>query len=176
MKAREVGVIVTRSEAHALHNGSLSHLRRRIALPTLHRSRTRGYAWTFRGIATATTIAGHRRCPGGCWQDLRHEAFLRLCPLGAAGDILWARETWQSLTTPADRDPAEVVYAADDVHLEGDPVAWRPSSNMPRWAARSVRRVIGVEVAELADGGFEWVVELGPATPAEIGPHTGENC
>lgn len=72
------------------------------------------------------------------------------CPYGSPGDTLWVRETWQTATTPTDRDLSMVRYAADGpVHCEGDEWTWRPSIHMPRWASRITLRVTSVRVERL---------------------------
>lgn len=72
------------------------------------------------------------------------------CPYGAAGDVLWARETWQTETDPSDRDVSKVRYRADgEVTCEGDRWTWRPSIFMPRWASRLTLAVTSVRVERL---------------------------
>ena len=90
------------------------------------------------------------------------------CPYGAAGDMLWARETWQhapqrfcscpqaSEPSPCDdwsegigckSNRGEVVYAADGASL----ARWRPSIFMPRWASRITLRLTDVRAERLQD-------------------------
>ena len=75
------------------------------------------------------------------------------CPYGARGDRLWVRETWQTCTDPDDRDPDEVVYAADhDGEHPGfaeDGWSWRPSIYMPRWASRITLEIERTRVERL---------------------------
>lgn len=59
------------------------------------------------------------------------------------GDVLWVRETWRS----ASMQPNDVIYRADGESL----MAWRSSSNMPRWASRVTLRVTDVRVQRLQE-------------------------
>lgn len=76
-------------------------------------------------------------------------------PYGGPGDRLWVKETWQTCTTPDDRDISQVVYAAD--HPSGRPGfaedewCWRPSIFMPRWASRLTLEVTSVHVERLQE-------------------------
>jgi len=83
----------------------------------------------------------------------------------AAGDLLWVRETWAALDD--DYRPVQwphdlrggpwsrVAYQADHIDPRGDgpahPMRWRPSTQMPRWAARIWLRVTGVRVERVQD-------------------------
>lgn len=76
------------------------------------------------------------------------------CPYGVPGDLLWVRETWQTCTTPEDRDPSQVVYAADHNGRPGfveDEWSWRTPIYMPRWASRLTLCVTAVEAQRLHD-------------------------
>lgn len=77
------------------------------------------------------------------------------CPYGAPGDRLWVRETWQTTTTPKDRDTSKLVFAADyDGARPGfveDEWLWRPSIYMPRWSSRITLEVTEVRVQRLQD-------------------------
>ncbi|HDM8093507.1 TPA: hypothetical protein PXN44_004406 [Yersinia enterocolitica] len=92
------------------------------------------------------------------------------CPLGAVGDQLWVRETFQGplfdyeqmesyledsakFESPeycvykADGNTApEFVDADDNLHCK-----WRPSIHMPRWASRINLLITGVRVERLRD-------------------------
>ncbi|EMK7764124.1 hypothetical protein V9P78_003233 [Yersinia enterocolitica] len=92
------------------------------------------------------------------------------CPLGAVGDQLWVRETFQGplfdyeqmesyledsakFESPeycvykADGNTApEFVDADDNLHCK-----WRPSIHMPRWASRINLLITGVRVERLQD-------------------------
>ncbi|WP_145541657.1 hypothetical protein [Yersinia alsatica] len=92
------------------------------------------------------------------------------CPLGAVGDQLWVRETFQGplfdyeqmesyledsakFESPeycvykADGNTApEFVDADDNLHCK-----WRPSIHMPRWASRINLLITGVRVERLND-------------------------
>ncbi|MFK3706358.1 hypothetical protein ACI2JR_15675 [Klebsiella sp. NPDC088457] len=91
------------------------------------------------------------------------------CPLGAVGDRIWVRETWNKysglLTYRADHDwinemRKETVCTAK----------WRPSIHMPRWASRILLEITDVRVERLntiseEDAGREGY----PADPAPYG-------
>lgn len=74
------------------------------------------------------------------------------CPYGVPGDMLWVRETWAS---DVDGCPAGLSYRADHLDPRGDgpanPMRWRPSIFMPRWASRITLEVTGVRVERLQD-------------------------
>lgn len=91
---------------------------------------------------------GHRR-----WRASRTWVW-DSSPYGTPGDRLWVRETWQTVTTPADRDTSKLFYAADHGARPGfaeDDWRWRPSIHMPRWASRITLEVTGVRVERLQD-------------------------
>ena len=70
------------------------------------------------------------------------DEWLKHCPYGAPGDVLWVRETW------APSDLAPVLYRADGPVRNG---RWRPSIHMPRWASRLSLRIKSVRVERLQD-------------------------
>lgn len=80
------------------------------------------------------------------------------CPFGAPGDRLWVRETWLALDAdwrvvgrPSDIRGSpwpNVVYQADSPS-PANPVTWRPSIHMPRWASRITLEVTSVRVERL---------------------------
>lgn len=71
-----------------------------------------------------------------------------LCPYGAPGDLIWARETWRE---DSPDDPERAIYKADE--LTGLPAGfkWKSSMFMPRWASRITLAVTGVRVERLQD-------------------------
>lgn len=88
------------------------------------------------------------------------------CPYGQAGDRLWVRETWQSVSPGPLRDwpgigdqrPRKVshlnrscvtIYRADG-EMPGDE-RWQPSIHMPREASRLLLDVVNVRVERLHD-------------------------
>ncbi len=73
------------------------------------------------------------------------------CPYGGAGDRLWVRETWCPHWAGDDcgEGPQGVCYAA--TNREPDPLRWRPSIHMPRWASRITLTVTGVRVERVQD-------------------------
>lgn len=70
------------------------------------------------------------------------DEWLKHCPYGAPGDVLWVRETW------APSDLAPVLYRADGPVRNG---RWRPSIHMPRWASRLSLRIKSVRVERLQE-------------------------
>ena len=74
------------------------------------------------------------------------------CPYGVPGDMLWVRETWAS---DVDGCPAGLGYRADHLDPRGDgpanPMRWRPSIHMPRWASRLTLEITAVRVERLQD-------------------------
>lgn len=75
------------------------------------------------------------------------------CDLGAPGDTLWVRETWQSRASAAHPNGREVLYAADYPTGippgAGDDWRWRPSIHMPREACRLLLEVVSVRAERL---------------------------
>lgn len=63
------------------------------------------------------------RGEGGSWHDYAHEKFLRLCPYGRVGDVLWVRESG---------------IISQSIH-------------MPRWASRITLEITGIRVERLQD-------------------------
>lgn len=74
------------------------------------------------------------------------------CTYGVPGDLLWVRETWAS---DVDGCPAGLSYRADHLDPRGDgpanPMRWRPSIFMPRWASRLKLRITNVSVERLRE-------------------------
>ncbi|BCM89102.1 hypothetical protein IAD21_00946 [Abditibacteriota bacterium] len=90
-----------------------------------------------------------------CWQGVN-------CPFGVVGDRLWVRETWCPLNLdycPAPRTAKlpkcgqSVIpsYRADHIDPRGDkePMEWRPSIFMPRWASRLTLEITDIRVERL---------------------------
>lgn len=88
------------------------------------------------------------------------------CPVGAPGDRLWVRETWQAIWATEDPPPTlkspegwNIGYPATDgiqeMHDEEKPdgisTACRPSIFMPRWASRIDLEVTGVRVERVQE-------------------------
>lgn len=108
--------------------------------------------------------------PGWCWESPAHlgpklggwpdpgefgRELAGHCPYGQPNDRLWVRETWQTYTTPEDRDLSQIVYAAD--HDSRRPMgvedewSWRPSIFLPRWACRLTLEITEVRVQRLQE-------------------------
>ena len=81
-------------------------------------------------------------------------AAVRFCPFGAPGDRLWVRETFAQNVPGCERG---LSYRADHRDPRGDgpanPMRWRPSIHMPRWASRLTLEVTDVRVRRVADIG-----------------------
>lgn len=78
------------------------------------------------------------------------------CPYGRAGDRLWVREAWRTVseadkTPPRDMDAAyRLWFEADAPHQPGFG-RYRPPMFMPRWASRITLELTGVRVERLND-------------------------
>lgn len=72
------------------------------------------------------------------------------CPYGDPGDRLWVRETWARDVEGCDQG---LSYRADHIDPLGDgpanPMRWRPSIYMPRWASRITLGVTDVRAQRL---------------------------
>jgi len=178
---KERPIILSRFEVCGVLSGARTQLRRVIGIDTLRKSATPGYDWTFRGRAPIRSLAQQRRHLGGCWQDLRHDTMLALCPYGAADDRLWVRETWaavsghESSRLSAEQDArhhmpwASVAYRADSAWDKNAPKKWRSSGAMPRWASRitfeiaevRIQRLQEITPADACDEGAADVLESG---------------
>jgi hypothetical protein len=104
------------------------------------------------------------------------------------GDTLWVREAWRVIPTSTDPGEALVGYRAGGFHVrcklptEVDAAElskwnrraksglprWTPSLLMPRWAARSVRRVLAVHAERLGPLTVEQARDEGFGSPAEF--------
>lgn len=82
---------------------------------------------------------------------------LALCPYGVAGDRLWVREAWarESDLIAYDKGGNPIFYRADHptglFHDSMEPMHWRPSIHMPRWASRITLEITKVRVERLQD-------------------------
>lgn len=70
------------------------------------------------------------------------------CPYGVAGDRLWVRETF---ALHDNRQPPIIYYRADDPQKYESDGAWKPSTQMPRWASRITLEITKVRVERLQD-------------------------
>ena len=68
------------------------------------------------------------------------------CPYGGVGDRLWVRESFSIYNQPGN---PQVFYKADSE--PGDPLKYKPSIHMPRWASRITLEVTDVRVERLQD-------------------------
>lgn len=99
----------------------------------------------------------------GFVDDDRHQTSV-CCPYGVPGDRIWGRETWGVYRLHVDgggREYPNVLYQADSstrlvLHddvwkYDADPIRWRRSMFMPRWACRFVAEVVAVRVERVQD-------------------------
>lgn len=100
------------------------------------------------------------------------------CHLGRPGDRLWVQETWQVVTGRQAGDLGAAIRYKDmelrtcwmpkdkafPLGLTWD--RWRPTTCMPRWAARLVLEIESVRAERLVDKqsgsvyGWDWVVKF----------------
>lgn len=160
---KEHPILFSGAMVRAILDGRKTQTRRLVGLSSFKPSETPGYAWTFRGRAPVRSVAQQLRHPRGCWQDLHHDALLKLCPYGAVGTKLWVRETWGlcTYTDPTDwcrysvhgltqnlLEHWKVEFRADG---DSESALWRPSIHMPRWASRITLEVTEVRVERLQE-------------------------
>lgn len=144
---RERPFNVSAWEVRAIRDGRKTQTRRVIDRVATHgrirqfqQSTTPGYDWQF-------------RCRRGLWQDYRDRDLLKLCLFGQPGDALWLRETYGEVRFcgihDGDLHESVLVYKADNP--ERKPLAWRPSTQMPRWASRETLRIKSVRIERLQE-------------------------
>lgn len=93
--------------------------------------------------------------------NLDPDTFKRACPYGVPRDHLWVRETFSK---EADgrlvyRSDKSAIYSTSGkirgslFYLPSDyePIRWRPSIFMPRWASRITLEIVSVRVERLRD-------------------------
>jgi hypothetical protein len=87
------------------------------------------------------------------------------------GDVLWVRETWQTVDS-CDSDEISCVYKASkngrDWEENSEEWKWRPSIHMPKEAARIFMKVTGVRVERLQDMKTDDVVKEGVYNENEL--------
>ncbi len=94
----------------------------------------------------------------GTIDQFTYVEFLRRCPYGKIGNLLWVRETWQKVFERADgqrftepfvgAQKSWIEYAATP-RDEHEPPQWRPSIFMPREYCRINLEITGVRVERL---------------------------
>ena len=92
------------------------------------------------------------------WQhktDIKR-VFVKECPYGQVGDVLWVRETWSKLNSQyvykADYNngiPANEIELSDGSII--DYAKWKPSIHMPKEACRIRLKIKSVRVERLSD-------------------------
>lgn len=134
-------------EVRAIIEGRKTHTRRMVNyLPRLGKvtciggSETTGYDFCLRDKRDM-------------WNEFREDELLKLCPFGQPGDALWLRETYGEVRFcgihDGDLHESVLVYKADNP--ERKPLAWRPSTQMPRWASRIDLRIKSVRIERLQE-------------------------
>ena len=92
------------------------------------------------------------------------------CPYGRPGDLLWVKETF---ATGIPGCSSGVTYRADHIDQNGDgpanPIKWRPSIHMPRWASRITLEITNVRVELLQDIPENDILAEGIAPPRTDG-------
>ena len=93
----------------------------------------------------------------GLWYDAdcTNPGHLLKCPYGEVGSRLWVRETWASDIAGCQNG---ITYRADHIDPSGDgpanPIKWRPSIFMPRWASRLTLEITDIRVERLQE--IQW--------------------
>jgi len=89
----------------------------------------------------------------GLCRHCDHGTGYYLCRYGKVGDILWVRETWNTLTAYEEKpdysvmSPRDFVYKADDNRID----KWKPSIFMPKEACRIRLEITDIRVERLCD-------------------------
>lgn len=95
--------------------------------------------------------------------DNDSDFFLRLCPYGQPGDVLWVRETWRGHEQDFGTDRFE-YKATEKINLIDK---WKPSIHMPKSACRLFLKVKSVRVERLHDISPEDVIQEGVKYPVK---------
>jgi hypothetical protein len=160
---KERPILFSGPMVRAILDGRKTQTRRIIKLPIFGRSDTPGYDWSFRD----------RR---GLWNDYRNDRIAEVCPYGKSGDRLWVREKFgysrqvddingsERVVCYAAGHPFHVTDASVDAlkrchsgnlmqpnHFVHDPIHWRPSIHMPRWASRITLEIMGIKIERVQD-------------------------
>jgi hypothetical protein len=115
--------------------------------------------------------------PGPRAFGLEEWAIWQECPY-QVGQTLWVRETWADGIAGC---PNGVSYRADHLDPLGDgpanPMKWRPSIHMPRWASRITLTITDVRVQRVQDISEEDAEEEGVVNCGNYWqPGEGFNC
>jgi hypothetical protein len=77
------------------------------------------------------------------------------CRYGAPGDRLWVRETFRievrGVRATGEKFDAAVYRADSTMRPEFDPLRWKPSIHMPRWASRLTLEIVAVRAQRLQE-------------------------
>lgn len=80
--------------------------------------------------------------------------YIKRCPFGGPGDLLWVREKWAHNQFMAEIEctgPGDCFYAATCSETRHAATKWRPSIHMPRWASRLTLEVLEVRVQHVQE-------------------------
>ena len=103
----------------------------------------RGGVWHWKNIAWDTANA-----------QISDEFIIDHCPYGTVGDTLWVREAFAT-DIPGCEEQSGITYRADHIDPKGDgpanPIKWKPSIHMPRWASRISLEITDIQVERVQD-------------------------
>lgn len=149
---KERPIIFSDAMIRAINDRRKTQTRLAIGLPEFKASDTPGYDWTWRGQAPLRSIAQQRRYAGGCWQDVKHDKLLQLCPYGKVGDRLWVKEShYVEAAGYPDGCGRVIRYRATD--QDATVSKWTSPMFMPRWASRLTLEITDVRVERVQDIG-----------------------
>ena len=116
------------------------------------KTQTRRLVKPQRGCDWYADLGGEREgwyTDGSGWWHVEEMA----CPFGQPGDHLWGRETYGEVRFCGihDGDLHESVTAYKADNPERKPLAWRPSTQMPRWASRIDLLIKSVRIERLQE-------------------------
>ena len=91
------------------------------------------------------------------------------CPYGQPGDLLWVREAFEVGLCTESTLAYRATHKPSDLD-EGwyEPIKWKPSIHMPRWASRITLEIVSVRVERLQDISNEDAVSEGVGTPLDM--------
>jgi hypothetical protein len=159
-------IIFSYAMVRAIRDGRKTQTRRLVAAMSAKQRE-----WLTQSLLNSVPSARVCEWPCGFGVALDHPSggplgFVR-CPYGKPGARLWVRENWCPLNLnykPAPRSEAasaemfadgKIVpaYQADHIDSRGDaePIPWRTSRFMPRWASRLTLAIVSIRAERLRD-------------------------
>jgi hypothetical protein len=102
--------------------------------------------------AFVTESMGGQQILKAMWDENGDKTIHRIFPKWETGDRLWVRETWL-LVNGCEGLEDFTTYRADGVisYPDNEPVKWKPSIHMPRWASRITLEITNVRVERLQE-------------------------